>query len=131
MQKGFTLIELMIVVAIIGVLAAVAIPAYQSYTARAQAAEALQLFDGVRGRVSVEYQQNGGLDIPTGTSISGQYVATIDRTPATADYVATFRTNAAGMIKTRKLKLTFNTASSEWRCSNVDLPAGAVPTVCQ
>jgi type IV pilus assembly protein PilA len=47
-QKGFTLIELMIVVAIIGILAAVAIPAYGDYTARAQAAEAFTLMDGLK-----------------------------------------------------------------------------------
>ena len=48
MQKGFTLIELMIVVAIIGILAAIALPAYQDYTARAQAAEAITLLGGLK-----------------------------------------------------------------------------------
>ncbi|HEV7929724.1 MAG TPA: pilin, partial [Nitrosospira sp.] len=47
-QKGFTLIELMIVVAIIGILAAVALPAYQDYTARAQATEAMTLLGGLK-----------------------------------------------------------------------------------
>lgn len=50
-QKGFTLIELMIVVAIIGILAAIAIPAYQNYTAKAQAAEAVNLLGGLKTSV--------------------------------------------------------------------------------
>src|ERR1700738_4487846 len=59
-QKGFTLIELMIVVAIIGILAAIAIPAYQNYTIRAQVTEGLNLADGWKTSVSEFYAQNGG-----------------------------------------------------------------------
>jgi len=62
MQKGFTLIELMIVVAIIGILAAVALPAYQDYTARAQAAEGMTLL--------------GGLKVPTSEALSNNVIAT-------------------------------------------------------
>ena len=58
-QKGFTLIELMIVVAIIGILAAVAIPAYGDYTARAQAAEAFTLMDGLKTPLTELYTSNG------------------------------------------------------------------------
>jgi type IV pilus assembly protein PilA len=58
-QKGFTLIELMIVVAIIGILAAIAIPAYQNYTIRAQVTEGLNLADGWKTSVSEFYAQNG------------------------------------------------------------------------
>ena len=61
-QKGFTLIELMIVVAIIGILAAIAIPAYQDYTARAQVSEGLSLASGVRTTISEEFQVAGGFD---------------------------------------------------------------------
>ena len=62
MQKGFTLIELMIVIAIIGILAAIALPAYQDYTARAQASEGFQATAGLRTDIGVFSAENGGLD---------------------------------------------------------------------
>jgi type IV pilus assembly protein PilA len=58
-QKGFTLIELMIVVAIIGILAAIAIPAYQDYTIRAQVTEGLSLVSGIKTNIEDFYQQKG------------------------------------------------------------------------
>src|SRR3972149_9712722 len=67
-QKGFTLIELMIVVAIIGILAAVAIPAYGDYTARAQAAEAFTLMDGLKTPLTELFTSNGGFDVVATTA---------------------------------------------------------------
>lgn len=67
-QKGFTLIELMIVVAIIGILAAVALPAYQDYTARAQASEGMTLL--------------GGLKVPTAEALSNNVLAVACSTAA-------------------------------------------------
>ncbi len=67
-QKGFTLIELMIVIAIIGILAAIAIPAYQNYTIRSQVTEGLSLADGWKTSISEYYAQNGSF--PTSSSTS-------------------------------------------------------------
>ncbi|HGM0416043.1 TPA: pilin, partial [Neisseria gonorrhoeae] len=82
LQKGFTLIELMIVIAIVGILAAVALPAYQDYTARAQVSEAILLAEGQKSAVTEYYLNNGKWPENNGdagvasspTDIKGKYV---------------------------------------------------------
>lgn len=70
-QKGFTLIELMIVVAIIGILAAIALPAYQDYTIRAQVSEALSLTNGLKTSVSDYYATKGTFPVDNAAAVCG------------------------------------------------------------
>ncbi|EMT8570712.1 pilin, partial [Neisseria gonorrhoeae] len=84
LQKGFTLIELMIVIAIVGILAAVALPAYQDYTARAQVSEAILLAEGQKSAVTEYYlnhgiwpKDNGDAGVASSAEIKGKYVKSV------------------------------------------------------
>ncbi|ENS8654577.1 pilin, partial [Neisseria gonorrhoeae] len=85
LQKGFTLIELMIVIAIVGILAAVALPAYQDYTARAQVSEAILLAEGQKSAVTEYYlnngewpANNGDAGVASASKIKGKYVKEVE-----------------------------------------------------
>jgi type IV pilus assembly protein PilA len=122
-QQGFTLIELMIVVAIIGILAAIAIPAYQDYTIRAQVSEGLNLGGGAKTAVAEYYQDRGiwpGNNNVAGLSpaanIQGKYVATVT---VTANVVAVAYGNDAHATisgQTLNLTATDNVGSIGWEC---------------
>ena len=91
-QQGFTLIELMIVVAIIGILAAVAIPSYRDYTARAQMSEALSLLSGFKTGLAEYHQSQGAFNTKLkitqfGSTISGKYVSKLELRNASGDYI--------------------------------------------
>ncbi|GEM_PF-341006 len=90
---AFTLIEMMIVVAIIAMLAAIAVPQYQSYVARTQFAEALSLFSGVRTAVESQVQLygpgvlDGGRDLLAGQRTQGEYVKDVDLSAESSEAV--------------------------------------------
>ncbi|ENV6199241.1 pilin, partial [Neisseria gonorrhoeae] len=99
LQKGFTLIELMIVIAIVGILAAVALPAYQDYTARAQVSEAILLAEGQKSAVTEYYLNHGEWPenntsagvASSPTDIKGKYVksVTVAKGVVTAEMAST------------------------------------------
>lgn len=143
-QKGFTLIELMIVVAIIGILAAVALPAYQDYTARAQASEAATLLGGLKSDIVEQWNTSSKVPGQPGAANDniGTYVDFINNTAATADpvddtadtvrYVATFKTNdVASKLSAKTISMTFDTINSKfsWSCASIDLAIR--PKMCQ
>ncbi len=136
MQKGFTLIELMIVVAIIGILAAIAIPQYQDYTARSQLSEAMTLVGGLKTPIAEAYSQNGAATscaIPTGAVTSGKYVAGTTATGA-ADLCTLQATMKATGVATKVVSATVNMAyvptTGAWTCTS-SAPAEVVPASCK
>jgi type IV pilus assembly protein PilA len=98
LQKGFTLIELMIVIAIIGILAAIAIPAYQNYTIRSQVTEGLSLADGWKTAISEYYAQNGAFPTGSTTAASGAANKISVTGVSSGKYVGSVAVSAGGNI---------------------------------
>ena len=122
MQKGFTLIELMIVVAIIGILAAIAVPAYNDYTKRAKFSEVIQATQALKTAVEVCANDLGKLD----DCQAGTNGVPVDNTAGAGKYVASVKTGAKGVItatavnnsglngETYILTPTYGTAGVSW-----------------
>lgn len=145
-QKGFTLIELMIVIAIVGVLAVVALPAYQDYTARAQMSEALTLAEGQKSAV-VEYysdkgtfpSDNAAAGIAAANEIKGKYVASVTVaavTGTTPKATITATMNSTGVNKdiagkTLVLEGSQNAGSFDWTCKRGTVEDKFLPSSCR
>ncbi|HFA4519973.1 TPA: pilin, partial [Neisseria gonorrhoeae] len=124
LQKGFTLIELMIVIAIVGILAAVALPAYQDYTARAQVSEAILLAEGQKSAVTEYYlnhgkwpENNDSAGVASASDIKGKYVESV----TVANGVVTAKMLSSGVnkeIQGKKLSLWAKRqdGSVKWFC---------------
>lgn len=144
-QQGFTLIELMIVVAIIGILAAVAIPAYQDYTIRSQVSEGMSLAAGAKTAIAEYVNQRG--TYPTGNTdaglatagnISGSYVSSVDVTDGVITATYGNQVNATVSGQTLVISAITSPGGISWNCkaSSAAAPAGTiapkyVPTSCR
>jgi type IV pilus assembly protein PilA len=137
-QQGFTLIELMIVVAIIGILAAVAIPAYQDYTIRAQVSEAMNLAGGLKTPVAEIYADlgtftgiaSGANGLPAAADVTGKY--TNDVAVADGVITATLGVDANDLVDAETVEMTptDNNGSISWVCA-FSGDAKYVPQACR
>ena len=139
LQKGFTLIELMIVVAIIGILAAVAIPAYQDYIARSQVSEAVSLTAGGKTPLSEYYSDKGvwplgATDVMGNTT--GKYTELITLagatgTTGTIQILGQMRTQGVNSQITAGTLIITSADAKSWSCTGGNLGLKFRPAACR
>jgi type IV pilus assembly protein PilA len=135
-QQGFTLIELMIVVAIIGILAAVAIPAYQDYTVRAKVTEGLSLATSGKTAIGEYFASNGALPtnntqagLATATSLRGNSVSSV--TVGTGGLITIAFSGNPIAASTMFLRPTSAAGGISWRCTGGSLVSKYRPSSCR
>lgn len=134
-QKGFTLIELMIVVAIIGILAAIAIPAYQNYTKRSHVSEGLSLAGGAKAAITEAYSARGewpannlAAGLPSAASIKGNAVRSVTVDNSRITIVYNTKVNAGATLI---LQGASTTGGVTWTCTTGTLTAELRPANCR
>lgn len=146
-QQGFTLIELMIVIAIIGILAAVALPAYKDYAVRAKVSEAVSLTSGAKQAVAETFMSSSvwpstntaaGLALDAGTDISGEYVSSVvvgggGSATNVSTITVTFKASAPTEIQGKSIVLTpaNQGGSISWSCSSAAIANQYLPSSCR
>jgi type IV pilus assembly protein PilA len=150
-QKGFTLIELMIVVAIIAILAAIAIPQYQNYITKSQFSESQTIADGLKTPIVEYYNQTGACPTVSagaattgfvkGGSYMGKYVATASvadagKTPTACDITITFKSTSGSVSAPLKNNSVIiegavgNGGAVTWSCASTNISSKYMPQVC-
>ena len=129
-QKGFTLIELMIVVAIVGILAAVAIPAYSDYTSRAKVTEALSLAAGVKATISENI--NAGVSPNSGVNTTATGVVSGITLPATNSSAAgEVQLTLTDPVVNMELDYSVTNGIVSWVCEATSTAHNLVPASCR